>query len=722
MTVHVDVRAEGDGRVIVAVRDSAGFRSERIGKWLDGHHLLVAADAASAVADPGGLTRAVEQGTATTSQLREYGGLLFEAAFGGGIWERLVKAHVAGEAAAARAPYLELAIRCEGTGLEARAIQALRWEALHDGTSHVAAMGTDVVPGMNVPVGIVRIVPRDPLSAVVPVAGVPDSTGFRRIERIPRILFAVGSRLTDRNVRAGAEFMGIIRHLERHGGSIQARVLDHATRSELAGAVGEFRPDVLHVVGHGQRSPDGQVRLQFRADSPGHALAAPGADWLTAGDLLGALGDAGHLPTLVILSACQTASGSGPGGHVSGLPFAARVVAGGVPVVVAMAGDISDTACRVFTRALTTAIGQGIPLGKAAVRGRRAAFYGAGPLKAGSVDWVLPALFLAEDFLAEDPPGAACLVDTAALDAARRRVQLLSMAAEPVFCGRASFVSDMDRLLEGGDPLNVLAAYTPDPDQSFGGMRLLRELGARAVRAGVLPVLLGPYDKDPPTDRSALAQAIADRIEEMRDKLGLPERSCAAVSAVESDASRLRLAKAIRADLDALVSDLPLDDPVRLRPDGQPRVVLLCHKVDRWLDALDDLLGGLLDSTGVNGGALPVPVVLTGADIDPFTDARLHKWNGLSWVRFEPLDRFSAEDDEDILSYLWWLLNPPPRGQAYAVTRNALPGWPKALRRFLRAAPLYPAEELFAVAETLSDYFTSASDDDLLAAYAKVLP
>jgi hypothetical protein len=579
-------------------------------------------------------------------------------------------------------------------------------------------MGTDVVSGMNVPVGIVRIVPRDSLSVSVPA-------GFRRIERIPRILFAVGSRLTDRNVRAGAEFMGIIRHLERQGGSIQARVLDHATRSGLVGAVGEFQPDVLHVIGHGRRSPDGQVRLQFRDESPGTTTS--GEDWLTAEDLLGALGEPGHLPTLVVLSACHTASESGAAEQVSALSFAARLVAGGVPVVVAMAGDVSDTACRVFMRALTTAIGQGIPLGKAVVRGRRATFYGSGPSGAdtagyASADWVLPALFLGEEFMAEDSPGATCLVDTAALEAARRRVQLLSMAVEPVFCGRASFVSDMDRLLDGGDPLNVLAAYTPDPDQSFGGMRLLRELGARAVRAGVLPVLLGPYDKDPPTDRGALAEAIADRIEEMRDKLGLPERPCAAVPAVGLGASRLKLAKAIRADLDALVSDLPADDPVRFRRDRQPRVVLLCHKVDKWLDALDDLLGGLLDSTGLNGGALPVPVVLTGADVDPFKDARLHRWNGLSWVRFEPLDRFSTEDDEDILSYLWWLLNPPPRGQVYAVARNALPGWPKALRMFLRAAPVYPAEELFAVAEILSDYFTSANDDDLLATYAKVLP
>jgi hypothetical protein len=109
-------------------------------------------------------------------------------------------------------------------------------------------MGTDVVPGVNMPVGIVRLVPS---------AG---ARTFSQVERIPRVLFAVGSRLTDRTVRPGAEFMGIIRHLERHGGSIQPRVLDHATRPALVAGLADFQPDVLHLIGHGQRS-GGEVKL-----------------------------------------------------------------------------------------------------------------------------------------------------------------------------------------------------------------------------------------------------------------------------------------------------------------------------------------------------------------------------------------------------------------------------------------------------------------------------
>jgi hypothetical protein len=255
-------------------------------------------------------------------------------------------------------------------------------------------------------------------------------------------------------------------------------------------------------------------------------------------------------------------------------------------------------------------------------------------------------------------------------------------------------------------------------------------------------VLLGPYDKDPPATRLALAQAVSDRIDDIRDKLGLPERDSRALAVAAAAvpagavlagavptgavpagamASRRQLARAIREDLGALVDDLPDGDPVKGRAAGEPQVILLCHRVDKWIDALDDLLGGLLGSTGLAGGTRPVPVVLTGADVDPLTETRLRAWNGLSWVLSEPLDRFTTHDEEDILAYLWWLLNPPPKEHVYAIARTAPPGWPQLLRLFLRAYPLYPADNLYVVAKAMSDYFTSGNDEELLASYAKAL-
>jgi hypothetical protein len=185
--------------------------------------------------------------------------LLFEAAFGTQAWRELLTR-------AARDLRLELTIRARADQ-ERRtvgALHALRWEALHDGSVHVAAKGAKDPAdpsGRRLPVGIVRLVPA--------AAGRPGAEGgvpFDPIIRIPRVLYAIGSRLTDPRVRAGAEFMGIMRHLERNGGSIHPRVLESATAASLAAALEDFKPEVLHLIGHGRWFPaDESVKLQLRA-------------------------------------------------------------------------------------------------------------------------------------------------------------------------------------------------------------------------------------------------------------------------------------------------------------------------------------------------------------------------------------------------------------------------------------------------------------------------
>ena len=699
---------------------AADFEDSRPVMWLAGG-LLVASAAAGTVDDPAGLVRAVEccdtdgdeaEQREQLNQLRKYGELLFQAAFGD-KWEQIVEAAVKADA-----DYLEVAVRGADDDDHA-ALQALRWEALHDGTGFVAAQGT-TYQGRNIHVGVVRFITP---SRAVPGNDVARGTGLPEITHIPKVLFAVGSHLTDKNVRPGAEFMGIMRRLDRDGGSIRARLLECVTRPKLVAELAVFKPDVLHLIGHGELLADGQVRVQLRGDFDEKCYYA------SADEMLGAFAEAEHWPVMVVLSACQT--GTAGDGRVSTLPFAARLVAGnsvsrGVPVVVAMAGDISDTACRVFTQALTTAVGAGVPLGKAVIRGRRAAFYnGPGPdaqhPAPDSGHWVMPALFLA-DYVGRD----VCLVRTDAAKAAQKRVKNLNLDIDPLFYGRAPFITALDRLLDAGDDLNVLVAYFSNQDKSYGGMRLLQELGARAVRSGVLPVLLGEFDNDGPRDLKALAIALEGRINDIRaEVLGLEERRSETVAAVSAGANGLGLAKAIRRDLDALVAVLPEDDPVRYRAAGQPRTILLCHRVDGWATVLDDLLD-LLGPHGLKGGVTPVPVVLTGAvrslKAAAGEDARFRR----PWISFEKLRRFQrAEDTEDILAYQWWLLNPPVtpdgRQRAFAPKRGA-PGddWKNTLRTVLDDKNVMYDPVIYALAAGLS-CLVSASDDALLASYAQVL-
>lgn len=718
MRVYLDIE-DRQGELFALVTVPAGPRAERPVTWAGqpDRRLLVAKGTASDVPDAAELAAAVDQGSATDEELRRYGWLLFEAAFGLQLWQQLVE--VANAAAVSGRPpgpagqsgrpgvlpYLELAIRGRGTGDQA-AVQALRWEALHDGTRAVAVQGTSSgggVDGVGVSVGIVRLVPADGLPEADPAAEL-------LINRIPRVLFAVGSPLTDPGVRPAAELMGIMQDLDRDGGSFHPKILDSATRSSLRDTLRLFQPDVLHLIGHGLRLPGGEVAVQVQPETGASAAAD---QWLVAEQLLGTFGDAGHTPRLVILSACQTASATD---RVDAAPFAARLVAGGVPIVIAMAGDISDTACRVFTRALTTALGHGVPLGKAVLRGRRAAFYD----RPGfwSTDWVLPSVFLAEHL-----PEQARLVDAGAAAAVRERVHRLGLAQAPVFYGRREFVDAMDRLLNGDDKCNLLLGYTPDPGRSFGGERLLRQLGARAVRLGVLPILLAPFDQSPPTTRAQLAKEIRKNLQSVRAVLGLPPapgRLRVTEAAADPETEPVDLAEALRADLDDLIAALPADDPVRLRAPGQPRVVLLCHRVDGWLDALDDLLA-MLGPTGLHPGGLPLPVVLTGADVDPLKSARVRRFGDKPWAVAEPLDRFPVKGDEDLLAYLWWLLNPPERRPVYAPRRRAPQEWGDLLRWIMQDC-IYDEDKLYGFAVNAPVFFTSEMDHELLASFARAAP
>jgi hypothetical protein len=722
------MRSGPDGTLLLDVV-ADGYQCDRPVTWLR-DKLLVADPLVDSVPDPAQLVRAAEccdsdsdadGERAHLAQLEQYGQLLFKAAFGDGNWEKILTA-----VTAIGADYLEVAIRGAVDGAYA-ALQALRWEALHDGeTGFIVAQGTTYA-GRRIAVGVVRLI--TPISSVGENAA-PGNGAFQEITHIPKVLFAVGSHLTDQNVRPGAEFMGIMRRLDRHGGSIRAHLLQRATRRTLVAALQTFKPDVLHFIGHGERRSDGQVEVQIRREPDGQ-------DWLSADQLLNIFAEAKHWPTVAVLSVCQTASpgsdaNSAPGAvqvRVSALPFAAQLVAGsavarGVPVVVAMAGDVSDTACRVFTQALTTAIGQGAELGKAVTLGRGAAFYERpGPV---SGHWVMPTLFLACHI-----HEGARLVNTARVIAARKRVEDLGMVIEPVFCGRSKFITALDELLNGDHPLNVLVAYTSDQYQSFGGTRLLQELGARAVRDDVLPVLLD-VEGAPPMNLVELTQVFRKCIDRMRLDLGLRKRPSRAVTAATSQKDLLELAEAIRCDLDYLVSDLPEDDPIRRRAAGQPRTILLFRRVDEWIDVLDDLIK-LLGPHGLGAGTTRVPVVLTGADVHQLKNAREIKLAGRAWIRFLPLGRFSKDRDErgnevdpairdeDILAYTWWLLNPPPGERVYAPSRRASDGWRDLLRLHVEDAPLYPERKLYTWARVAHDYFTSEDDDGLLASYAEVM-
>jgi hypothetical protein len=667
-------------------------RAERPVTWMEGKHLLVPKGTDIDPAAVAAMAHAVEHGTGLDVRARiveqqKYGSLLFAAAFGEELWQQLLEA-------AKDCPCIELAVRGIATDDQA-SMQALRWEALYDGKAFVAAEGA--ADGI-VSVSITRLV-----GAATGAA--------KEIDGIPRVLFAIGSRLSHPDMRPGAEFMGIMRRLERGGGMVQPKILDEATLESLRGETHSFRPDIVHLIGHGRRGLDNQVQLGLRSES------AREDGFVTAQQLLGAIHDGDRTPAIVILSACKTAASQADAStHVNAMPFAAQLVSGGIPIVVAMAGDIQDTACRVFTRALTSAIGNGVPLGKAVINGRRAAFYNR---VYDSADWIMPTVFVAE----EDLVGIR-LFNPDKAEAARARIQDLGLNLAQdtsVFCGREEFFPAMDRLLDGGFNVpHALVAFTPGKDKHYGGTRLLRELGARAVRAGVLPILLGPYDHDPPTSLASLAGKLSTAIRDIRDALNLGEAT-SHLEYVKDGVRPQDLADAIRADLDQVVKALDPDDPVRFRPPGLPQVVLLCHRVDKWQAAFGGLLD-MLGPRGLRGSGRRIPVVMTGAEIDALEKGRDGSRRIPCSAEFLMFGRLATTDDKDLLAYQWWLLNPPTGTPAYALRRNASPVWRDWFRHSLELDPVYPGARLYKTAEIDNGYFISDSDEDLLARYVEAAP
>jgi hypothetical protein len=694
ISVFLDIE-ERNGGLLIAVTGPQLPRAERPVSWTEGKHLLVPEGTVTDPAAVAAMAHAVEDGTGLDVKGRiaaqqKYGSLLFEAAFGQELWQQLL-------AAASGHPCLELGVRGIATQDQAD-LQALRWEALYDGKAFVAAQGA---AGGSVSVSITRLV------------GTATGTA-KEIDCIPRVLFVIGSRLTHQDMRPGAEFMGIMRRLERGGGLIHPKILDEATLESLRHETHSFRPDILHLIGHGRRGLDNQVQLGL------HREAADDDGFVTARQLLGAISDGDRTPAIVILSACKTAASQVDASpHVNTMPFAAQLVAGGVPVVVAMAGDIQDTACRVFTRALTDAIGNGVPLGKAVVSGRRAAFY---DRVYDSADWIMPTVFVADGDLM-----GIRLFNTRKAEAARARIQDLGMHLAQdtsVFCGREEFFPAMDLLLDGvSDAPHALVASTPGKDKHYGGTRLLRELGARAVRTGVVPILLGPYDHDPPTSLaglSGLAGKLSTAVSDTCDALHV-DRTSSRLEAVGDGVKPRDLADAIRADLDQVILALDPDDPVRSRPPGLPQVVLLCHRVDTWQAAFDGLLD-MLGPRGLRGSGRRIPVVMTGAGIDALEQGRDGSRKIPCSAVFLTFGRLPTAEDKDLLAYQWWLLNPPHGTPAYALRRNASPLWREWFRHSLENDPVYPGARLYKTAEIDKGYFISDSDEDLLATYVQAVP
>jgi hypothetical protein len=496
---------------------------------------------------------------------------------------------------------------------------------------------------------------------------------------VPRVLFAIGAKPHDPAVRPGAMFLGMLRMFEAEGTCV-SRVLTEVGLDELKEYCDRYQPEIVHLVAHGVVDPmSGEVRLMLNGTLASHM------------QIKGAVGD----PVAVFLSACDTGRAG-----ADQAPLAAQLVHAGVPIVVGMAGKIGVRACRLFTKEVVKAVAKGNGLIEGSANGRRAALVSA-ENPATDLDWGLPTVFMS-DALEPD-----CRVlNTDAADRARSVITNLKIGRDPVFCGRSKVLDVADALLpRPGEVRDDRAArglfviHSKGSLDKLGSRRLLREIACRFVRAGHVPLLLGPFSSAGPATFPGLVGQLLLSIGVARMTIGLPLRWPGLLGPAPAEETNQAMKEAI-SNLTNTASRLdPWDVKLRLAPEftslvegyaatGAPfgphtHVAVLGDAAHEWGEGLQPLLdmvtGAGLGTSGNGDERRLVPLLITTL-LDVGQGIHLAERQGeLTNVgNFRPLEKF--EETEAIAAYNWTLLQ-PWKGDAYIAKEGQAGRWDDILRK-----------------------------------------
>jgi hypothetical protein len=662
-----------------------------------------------------------------------FGRYLFDTLIGHSIWASLLK-----HAEDSKDRFLELCLSWDSNDAY---LHRLNWEMMHGPEFFLFLDRSTRIAISRVPPRTKTIIPR-------PV-GLP-----------PRMLFVIGTSLNDTQIRAGAEYVGLLRQLERNDRRIDSRVLQNASPQRLSEMIRSFQPDVVHFICHGgfnSREGHGYLELELDDREEDRERYAP--------QLFSFLNSGEQPPSIVVLSACSTANvGSSRilGTHELA-PLAAELVVGGIPIVIGMGGEISDLACRLFTIRFGESLLLGEPLVMATTEGRRAAF-GQGVAPHTSADWAFPSLFLSEGVTSDFTPIVAGTQNPeAVIEVWIRRYQL---KVKPVFCSREDFLDEYYRLLKSRD-YSVLVAYVDEEMKGYGRTRLLQQLALNALRDGHVPCLIGSNAGDwrpprttinfsveilraistarnalqlePPTN-SVLLQLLKGRnpSEELRNiestYAGLPEvcfeQMLDCFSGQEFDVAVKAIKQAIEADLAKLIADAREKYPEIIRADSRP--LLLLDEVDGYDKGIYPLFNELLPFFYKGDpDAGYVPVVMT-MSLHTCADEKLkpikEKAASRSWIKFKELKKFA--EGEDMLAYAQVLLHPfdedrlpgfsdkPWTFDYRGVDQQIVQRYEHRLRKWLKGIPAGFLDSAFflIVESAVDDHFLVAADDEIILA------
>ncbi|HKG22041.1 MAG TPA: CHAT domain-containing protein, partial [Blastocatellia bacterium] len=615
------------------------------------------------------ITRRDPQGDDT----QRFGSYLFDTLVGRAAWEVMVNA--AGEAGE---KMMELALSWPKNEND---LHRLNWEMMYHPTQ-----GRFFAAGLLDP----------PLDLAI--TRVVTGTGgvlwkARQAGSPPRVLFVIGTAETEASIRPGAEYVGLLRQLNYDGRSIHSRVLQQASPALIEHEIKRFHPDVVHFICHGDINPgNGRGYLVLATENQERGTGA--GDPYYADQLINFLRVEGSCPPMVVLSACFSAgdnTGRMLGAHQAA-PLAAELVAGGVPIVIGMAGRVSDRGCRLFTTSFGQTLLQGSPVVRAATEARWAAFYQVDAQK--TVDWAFPTIFMAE---AVDPAYVPVNVSENDLSLEiKKRIKAYDLNRDPVFCGRNEFFDAFYELFERGDDRkSVMAIYTNKPAPRLGRTRLLQELAAQALRDAHVPCMIcsDQADWEPGIKHSGqlaveLLRAIANARKAF--KLDLPFDSILLRLLSQKkpiDIRRLQesyppaiafselvkhfdkfdkelalatdsLKEAISIDLARLAEDARQKHECTKKMNG--RVLVFLDDVHQYDEAATDLFNSLLGPFGLGTDDEPAPVILTfskGTAADHYLTPMLEKRSSKPWLNLKQLEPLRP-DGEDLIACGQVLMHP----------------------------------------------------------------
>ncbi|MBI1332724.1 MAG: CHAT domain-containing protein [Armatimonadetes bacterium] len=294
-------------------------------------------------------------------------------------------------------------------------------------------------------------------------------------ERPIKVLFVSGTPIDDPAVKAGTEFYCIARNFTLGKRPFRTRLVVHASLDELVAAAKELEPHVIHFAGHGEFGAAG-ASIQLRDPTPGSDFMR-----VTPEQLIAEL--KGILPTMMILSACQTGN-TQPFGAGETASFAAQLVKGGIPIVAAMAGKITDLATRTFTRSLMTALVNGEPIVEVTGMARQKVFNEVN----ASGEWIYPGLFCAPSVPVNFTIGSAQVTEEE--ERLQKRIDRFveTDRFEPHLCLRENVWAAYANVLNG----KALPSLHIFGGTNMGKSRILRELARQAVREGHLAIGISP--------------------------------------------------------------------------------------------------------------------------------------------------------------------------------------------------------------------------------------